>query len=311
QGVSDGLVSVLALGDDEPGERFETRTDPEGFYRLKVLPGAYDVGVKHPDHAAAIPQRIVLDGTTDERVVDLALFPPRYATGQIVNADNSPAPGVWVSYFLEMGLYDETVTNPSGAFRLSVCPGPGTVRVFPPDGLLVQGGGDVPLDVKNDDVHVPVIHLGPLPEIAGTVFGPDGTPEPNTLISSLDLDPPIWLIADAEGQFRIQLPRAPMGKARFRAEQALRFLRGDFEVDLHDPQTQKVTLTPFEPDLATREGQGLTRGVADLVGAPAHELHCDAWFGVAREGERQAVPLSLENLRGNVIVLTFWSGVDA
>jgi hypothetical protein len=210
-----------------------------------------------------------------------------------------------------MGLYEETVTGPNGAFRLSVCPEPGTLRVFPPDGLLVRGGNEVRLEVGSDDVHVPRIHLEPLPEIVGTVFAPGGSPEPNTLISSLDLDPPVWLIADPEGGFRIQLGRAPTGKARFRAEQALRFLRSDFEVDLHAPAAQEVSLAPFEPDLAAREGQGLTRGLADLVGAPAPELHCDAWFGLARELESHPPPPSLEDLRGNVIVLTFWSGVDA
>ena len=42
--------------------------------------------------------------------------------------------------------------------------------------------------------------------------------------------------------------------------------------------------------------------LSGLVGQTAPELACDAWFN--------SPPLSLEGLRGKVVVLTFWGGFD-
>ena len=47
------------------------------------------------------------------------------------------------------------------------------------------------------------VRLYELPEIAGTVLGADGTPQPNVLISSRGLRPPIWEITDEQGAYRI------------------------------------------------------------------------------------------------------------
>jgi len=63
-----------------------------------------------------------------------------------------------------------------------------------------------------------------------------------------------------------------------------------------------VRLAPFEPDDAHREVKKGENDLSAMVGAKAPEIECDHWFNSA--------PLTLQALRGKVVVLAFWSAFN-
>lgn len=291
-----------------------------------------------------------------ETVADLTLPSPCFVEGSVLGPTAKPATGVWVGYVLGQGVYEETLTTTDGTFRLKVAavasavaavasavaafPSDGAraidgdVTIIPPSGLMTDGPDRVAVKWgKEQTVRVGPFRLKPLPEIDGTVVGPDdagqGTaPQPNVLISSLNLSPPVWAITDEKGMFRVQLSKVPPdGKARFRVEHGLRFLRSDFDVELAALNSVQTKLEPFEPQTTSPKQEGFGNDLADLVGKEAPEIACDTWFNLATDialvardiapslpGSDKAeasLRLTLKDLRGKVVVLTFWNGVDA
>jgi peroxiredoxin len=64
----------------------------------------------------------------------------------------------------------------------------------------------------------------------------------------------------------------------------------------------KVKLEPFMADQSHRPATPGKNNLGPLLDKPAPEIRCSDWVN--------SVPLTLESLRGKVVVLTFWGGFD-
>jgi peroxiredoxin len=303
-GVERARVSVFRAGADSQREFSETLTDPEGFYHAIVSPGEYSVAVKHPDFASPAPRPILLAPEKEEYFLDLSLPSPHVIEGSMRGPHNRAAPGVRVAYVVEGNIYEDVLTDKDGRFTLQVAEGEGIVRTFPPDGYMTESLPDIRIKVgAARHVELRPIRLKALPEIVGTVLGPDRQPQAGVVISSLDLKPVVWTIANSQGEFSIRLACMPKeSKAQFRAEHPLRFLRQDFEVNLANLKPIEVQTKPFSPDLSPPRPQFVLNDLWGMEGIPAPEISCNPWFN--------SEPLSLAQLRGKVVVLAFWAGFD-
>ena len=300
EGLAGARVAAFAAGARDRTPPTEAVTDPEGFYHLRVGRGEYLVAARHPDYASPRPQSITVAAQSDANVLDVAMPRPHMIEGTVVFSDGKPCIGAPVSYWIEDALYEEVLTQRDGRFRLQTPGLEGVIRVTPPDGCMTESTGDIPVTgTVGPHLVLAPVKLIPLPAIEGTVVDQDDVPQQQALITSVDLEPPVWAVTDEAGRFHIQLHQAPLeSKASFRAEHALRFRRGEFEVNFAKPGPVTVRLGPFEPDLGPRR---VTRGENDLramVDKAAPEIACSAWFNSG--------PLALASLRGKVVVLLFW-----
>jgi len=301
-GVAEAEVALVRA--DGQGRRMATRsvTDREGFFVASVRPGDYYATVKHGDYASPRPTRLSARSRNEDAVVDLVLPEAHAIEGCVANLDGDPLGGVWVEYLVGKGVYDKVLTTNDGRFRFQVAKGEGRVHVTPPEGYVNESPLDVTVVVEDESqIDMPPIRLKALPEIVGTVEAPDGTALSRVLISSMDLDPPVWALTDESGAFRILLRRAPReSKARFRVEHGLHFLRGEFAVNLSDPGPVRVRLESFEPDLSRNDPKRARNDLEGLVGAAAPAWVCQEWFN--------AEPVTLDDVRGKVVVLILWGG---
>jgi len=303
-GLARARVAAFAVGAADRTQPAEAVTDAEGFYHVRVRRGKYLVAARHPDYASPRPRSITLVTQSDANVVDVVMPRPHVIEGTVVFADGKPCIGAPVSYWIEDALYEEVLTQRDGRFRLQTPGIEGVVRVSPPDGCMSESTGDIAVTgtVGPQLVLAPVT-LVPLPAVEGVVVDQDNQPQQRAVIASVDLETPVWAVTDEAGRFRIRLRQTPpASKASFRAEHALRFRRGAFEVNLAEPSLVTVRLEPFEPDQGPRDA---TRGENDLramVGEPAPEIACSAWFN--------SEPLALASLRNKVVVLLFWGAFE-
>lgn len=279
-------------------------SDKEGFYRLRAPEGVYRVAARHADFATAAPVPVQLKEGPEEHVADIALLPARIISGRVLGPDDKPRPGVRVAYRAENTIYEETLTQNDGSFRVKAGVQKGNIQVMPPPGFITEKLAVVPFDLgESKEVRLSPIRIIPLPEVHGRVLDTDGKPAPGALVASLNLAPPFWAITDENGVFSIRLGHAAEGeKARFRAEHALRFLRAEFEVDPRDAKPVEARLAPFEPDTADRPVEPMHNDLSGLAGKKAPEFKCDVWFNTQ--------PLSLTDLAGKVVILYFWGLFD-
>lgn len=314
KGVPDALVTAHRMGAGERREFKEVFTDTEGFYRVVVAPGEYRVVARHDRYAASDIETAVLENREGENVVNLLLPAPRKAEGHVLDPDGKPAPGVLVTHWALGRMPEETVTGQDGryAFRVPACAG--AARVVPPPGFYTEPFGDLPVDLRDKEaLTLPPVRLKRIPTVEGAVVDSDGIPAPRVLVTSLDLAPPALAITNATGRFHLLLPYAPKEpNVRFRAEDADRFLRAEFVAAIQKSGALSVQLQPFDPDLSACQPLRAGNDLSDLVGLPAPELACDAWFGVppTADGKEQQGPV-LADLRGKVVVLTLWGGLNA
>lgn len=318
EGVPKALVSVFRISREGDREFAEAVTDSEGFFTTVVIPGEYHVAIKHSDYASPPPRVLRVGERSKDNVFDAVLPNARYIEGSLEGEDGVPLPGVPVTYEVNDIVYEETRTRRDGTYALRVPPGTGLVRVYPPEGYITEGFAhrSVTIDVESR-VRLSPTRLKPLPEIGGRVVSQDGTPlagvlvaSHNVVFQSLRRDPrqstQARAITDEKGAFRIRLSRMPVeSKVELRAEHPLRFLRGDIEVSLQDTKKpHEITLRPFSPNLEDAKRSRVYNDLGNMVDKPAPKLECDAWFNLA-QGQQD---LSLQDLRGKVVVLTFWGG---
>ncbi|MBI2434771.1 MAG: redoxin domain-containing protein, partial [Candidatus Hydrogenedentes bacterium] len=187
---------------------------------------------------------------------------------------------------------------------LKVAGSEGTLTVLPPPGLMTAALPNVPVKLgEEQDVKIEAIALKRLPEVSGTVLDDEGQPVAGALVSSHDFETPLLALTNEAGAFQLTLGTMPdKKKVLLRVEHPLRFLDKKLEVDLDRTKPLKVTLAPFQPDLAERPLLPADKELADLRQAPAPPLEGADWFNGA--------PLTLEALRGKVVVLHFWAGFD-
>lgn len=312
-GVARARVALFRSDTAGRRETFEALTDPEGFYHLTVKPGEYRLAVRHPSYASPEPRSVVLEADVEPAPVDLSLATGYDLLGRVLLPDDSPAPGVEVSYWIGKAEYETVLTQYDGAFSLRVPQSEGFIRIRPPDGFMTEALAEIPIKGKMEKTtSLAPVHLKPLPVVTGVVVDQNGKAQPGVLVSSLDVRPPLWAITDGDGRFSMLLRRAPETtqdpassprKARFRAEHGQHFLRADFDVLLDQNKPVDVTLSEFDPNIATRSEEQNQNDLSALIGKPAPELACDAWVN--------GPATTMAALRGKVIVLFFWAGFDS
>lgn len=308
-GVSDARVSILKSGPPPLKEYKETRADSDGFYRALVEPGDYFVVARQTGYASVTPARVSVRGDRDEATCDVALAVGHRITGRVTANDDKPVGGVTVQYISEDTIFDESLTAADGAFALTAGAGEGKVHVVAPEGYIAGKGTDIEIKVLSQDLALGnPIRITVLPEVAGTITDDTGAPQADVIVSSIDLDPPAWAISDGAGKFAVRLSEAPRnGAANFRAEHTRRFTRKDFSVTFSSLQPQSITLEEFEPNLAPCDQSHVRNKLDGFRDKPAPAIDCKQWFNLP-EG---AQSLTLDALKGKVVVAIFWGGFDA
>jgi len=304
KGVARARVAVFAQTDKGDVGITEVLTDPDGFFRVRVPEGEYRVAARHPDYATPPPLGLLLADPEKDYTADLTLLPPRIIAGRVVREEDAAMPGVRVAYRVDNIVYEETLTQPDGAFQLKVGTQKGVVQVLAPPGFMTEQLSTISFDLQDKKyVSISPIRLMQLPEVRGRVRDADGAPAARALLSSRNLVPPYWTIADDEGRFTIRLGAMPgEGDIAFSAEHRLRFQRALFTFDPRNKEELEVVLAPFDPDTAERPTEPPHNNLSYLAGKKAPELQCDAWFNSG--------PLCLADLADKVVVLTFWGSFD-
>jgi peroxiredoxin len=305
-GARVGVYSARLRGSSAPQV---VETGPEGFYKAVVRPGPHVVRAQHPDFAPAQPVAVNVVPRS-ENIADLALPEAHTVTGTVRTETGEAAPGMWVEYRIDGVVSARSRTVSDGTYRLTVRAGSGTLRVVPPPRHMVARRSgehlvpafDTQVAVEQERaVTVPPMYLVPLPEVRGAVVDADGEPAAHAVVSSLDLHPARWFKADENGEFTIGLDRIPPeARATFIARHARRFQQQRFEVDFESVEPVSVALERYRPALEPDDPARAPNDLALLAGEPAPAWRCQAWFNTE--------PLTLEDLRGSVVVLTFWAG---
>ena len=281
-----------------------SQSDRDGFYRLRAPDGAYLVAARHPQYACGPPTPVLLKDDGKEHVADVTLLAPNIIRGTVAREDGRPLAGVRIAYHADNTIYEETLTQNDGSFQVKAGAKKGAIQVVPPPGFMSEKLATIPFDLgeAKEAVLSPIILLN-LPEITGHVLNADASPASGVLVSSLNIAPPYWAITDETGAFTLRLGGLPDNELpQFRVEHPLRFQRAFFEVDARAVQSVEVTLKPFEPDLGDRPLNSMNNNLLPLLDKKAPEFKCDAWIN--------SKPLSLADLSGKVIVLTFWGLFD-
>ncbi len=301
EGVGGAEVSIIHPG--PWGNRIpqELITDPEGYYSTVVRPGAYSVRATHKEYAPSDAADATIERLL-EKTTDLVLPAAHYLDGTILGPDGKPFGGVWVVYLMNEKLYQRAMTDVNGKYELKVKRGDGRVHILPPDGYTVAKTLDTLAKIEDvPRVELPPVQLSTLPEVEGVVVGPDGKAPGRVLISSLDLDPPRWDLSDENGRFAMHFARIPgQAKARFRVEHARRFQQAEFTVDFTDIKPLNIQLEAYEPEPQPNNPSKAYNDLSSLVDKPAPPLACASWFN--------SPALTLDALKGKVIVLAFWGG---
>ncbi|MBM3288764.1 MAG: redoxin domain-containing protein [Candidatus Hydrogenedentes bacterium] len=310
-GVALARVSIMRSGPPPLKEYKETRADADGFYRALVEPGDYFVVARQRGYASATPTRVSVRDDREGATCDVTLAAGHRVSGRVTGKDDTPVGGVTVQYIADDTVYDESLTGADGAFQLTAGAGAGKVHVVAPEGYIAGKGTDIEIKVLNQDIALSdAIRVTELPEIAGLIVDRSGAPQADVIVSSIDLDPPAWAVSGADGRFALRLDEAPRGgSATFRAEHTRRFTRKDFTVSFTDLAPQTVTLEDFEPNLAPCDpAQGMNK-FDGFRNEKAPAIDCKQWFNLAPEGGA-APKLTLDGLKGSVVVLIFWGGFD-
>lgn len=297
-------VSLFQVGVGGQRKFAEALTDAEGYYHLRAPMDTYLVTARHPDHASPPPQPVDLRDPENVPPADIELLPPYIVSGSIELPDGTPCPGARVLFRADDTIYEDTLTDGNGKFRLQIGMNEGVLRILPPPGYMTEILADIPISLgETRESRMRPIRLVELPVIRGAARFPDDVELSRLYLRSLDLETPIHSITEEDGRFEIRFFYQPEQHiVTFRLEHPLRFLRRDFTVHLEEPGEVEVLLEPFEPNLDRRPHQPGRNNLEPLLGEKAPSIACAEWFN--------SQSLSLETLRGKVVILTFFGGFD-
>lgn len=304
EAVARARVTLFQQGVGEQKVFAEAFSDPEGYYHLRAPEDSYLLVAHHGEYAAPQPQQVRLSLDEESVTADIALTKPHVIRGSIVLPDNKPCPGARVLFRMDDTVFEEAISDSTGAFELRIGRADGIVRVVPPPGFMTEILADIPVLLgETMQTTLPPIRLKALPVVRGKAVFPEGVPAEKIYLHSLDLPAPIHLITQEDGSFEIHFFYQPEQKnIFFRLEHPFRFLRRDFAVALDQASEIEVLLEPFEPDLERRPPETARNDMEALLGKEAPSIACADWFN--------SHPLSLDKLKGKVVVLTFWGGFD-
>ena len=302
-GVARARVSLFRVGSGGKREFAEVLSDPEGFFVATVEPGDYYIAVSHPEHASPppVPARVTAEG--DEPTGEISMLPPRHLAGRVTFQDAAPAAAVSVAFIIDQVVVAESWTQTDGKFELLIPPFEGLVRVEPPRGYYAAQIVTAYLKDAPRGETSPIV-LKPMPRIAGQVFDSDGTPLAKALITSLNLPETTRVLTDAQGRFEIGMDRVPFQESlRFRVDHPLRARRKEFEVRIDRNEPVSIEVESYKLKIGEGDVPFMGNNLEHLMKKPAPPWACDTWFN--------SDPLSLDMLRGKVIVLTLWGGFPA
>jgi peroxiredoxin len=303
-GVSGAHVSVFRTGTQGQKVFANTVTDTEGFYTVRLEPNVYGIAARHADYAPPPPAPLEVAPDTDTPPLNFEMKPAKYIRGKVLLPNKKPSGGTRITYREGPTLYDDTFTNNKGEFSLKVPGGPGALSVLAPPGYIYPSPVDIQIalgDVK--DVDLKPIELEPLPVITGIIKDAEGNASGPALVTALNLPVPYSVVSDEKGRFSMPLNFMPAVETiQLRAEHKLRFQRAPFEVDLKKVKPTELKLEQYTPELAPRPAIPGANNLDGLVGKPAPALKGDAWVN--------SEPVTLESLKGKVVVMLFWAGFD-
>jgi peroxiredoxin len=302
--VENARVSLFQVGVGGQHKFAESLTDPEGFYHLRAKEDQYLVAVRHPDYASPPPAPVDLSDPEKTAVADIELLPPYVIRGSILFPDGAPCPGARLLFRIEDTVFEDTFSDMDGAFVLKSGSANGVLRVLPPPGYMTKILADIPVALgEAREAMLQPIKLVQLPVVRGRALFPEGVKPEQVYVCSLDLPVPVHIITDANGAFELRFFYQPEQKqVAFRMEHPFRFLRRDFVINLEAPSEVEMMLEEFEPDLERRPHQPGRNNLDALLGKEAPPIQCTEWFN--------SQPLKLEDMKGKVVVLTFWGGFD-
>ncbi|MBX7255028.1 MAG: carboxypeptidase regulatory-like domain-containing protein [Candidatus Hydrogenedentes bacterium] len=308
----DGVRVTVYHSGPKLQEAKEVKTSADGFYTAILPMGDFYVWAKYKNYVCLKPVPLSLTAEKEEYICDLTLDDAHRIQGQVVGTNDKPVAGVTVQYVVDSLVLDETLTSNKGEFSLEGGSGTGQVHVVPPDGYVSEYVTDIPVTLANEDIRVEKpVRLKELPVVEGVVKDAKGALCDRVVISTIEMDPPAWCVTDESGKFRLRLERAPIdGKARLRAEHAFRFERSDVEVSMDNLEPTTIQLDAFEPDTSECQPGRVTNKLASYRDRPAKGWDCDHWFNVSQELQDKPDSVTLESLKGKVVVLVFWAEFD-
>ncbi len=314
EGVLRTRVVLSRIGTAGQTKSAEALSGPDGFYSAMVPPGQYYVVVRNRDYAIPPPSPVELVSDPErDAVLNVTLSPPHHLRGRAVDKLGGAIPATKFSFIANGLIYAESYTDLEGHFKLNAPGGEGILRVTPPRRFKTEAHPDIRLSSIPQELDIGDIALEPLPEIRGRITYRDDTVGlDQVLISTIEYKPKLWTIANADGEFALELEQMPVaGRIKIRAEHGLRLLRRYFWVNLiAEPGAEERELVKrlrkFNVDLSAAPKWAPNKELAHLVGEPAPKWNCAAWLNLP-DGES----LSVSALAGKVIVLNFWGGFDS
>jgi hypothetical protein len=308
RGIPRARVAIAKLKGSGQRKLTEILTDSDGFYSVSVPPAHYIVAAMHGDYAAGKPATVWLRAGSPEVIADIQLLKSHPVYGRAVLESGEPAEMVRIEYRNSDGLITaETISDRDGQFSVFVPAGSGTLIVSPPKRLMTVAYHEIPIEIgAEDDLEIPDIALRPLPAITGVVQNKQGERIANAFVSTINIDPPVMTVTDEAGRFDIQLDSVVgINVIQIYAEHPRRFSRSVTTVDTSNFEPQELILKSFRPKL-TFMPELAANNLSDLKDGPAPEWSCSDWFNLPDAKDS----ISLADLKGKTVILTFWAGFD-
>lgn len=308
-GVARARVSLSRQVQDKAMKFAEVLSDADGFYTVNVPPAKYFVTAMHQDYAIARPRSFDVEAGADEVLADVTMQEAHFVTGRFVMSDSGAAvPSAKVEYRDDQNVvFAETLSDVNGQFRVKVPSGQGSLVIIPPERLMTSIHNVLPLNIRDDrESDVGTIGLEPLPAIWGTVVDIRREPVANAYVRTLNSDPPVITRTNENGEYYIQLEKMiDAEKLEIYAEHPLRFQREVRKIEMNDAGRVNIELHSYRP-LVNFMPELARNNLSDLLNESAPALSCTEWFNLPDDKKT----LTLDELQGKIVVLTFWAGFD-
>jgi hypothetical protein len=200
--------------------------DTDGYYQLRALPGDFVLVVDDEDGTGVIP-RIEVDITVPDslplkRDITVGTINPARVRGQVL-APNGGAISDAIVRFRSLELsgipYDTEVvrtteTDGSGVFNRDLAYGRWEVEIIPP----YEASGNLSpirqeITIERASLDMGDIELGVPVDLSATIYGPNGDPSPNVVVTFSEQGFEGWswtATSDSAGQLSIRVPNGEM-----------------------------------------------------------------------------------------------------
>jgi hypothetical protein len=200
--------------------------DADGYFQIRTLPGDFVLVVDDEDGTGVIP-RIEVDISVSgslplKRDITVGTVNPARVRGQVL-APNGVAISDAIVRFRSLELsgipYDTEVvrtteTDGSGVFNRDLAYGLWEVEIIPP----YEASGNLSptrqeISIERASLDMGDIELGTAVDLTATIYGPNGDPSPNVVVTFTELGFEGWswtATSDSAGQLAIRVPNGEM-----------------------------------------------------------------------------------------------------